>query len=155
MRVKKLMLATDFSESSKAALKMATTMRDQFAGHLDVLHAFDPKGLEYAAGHYLMPTMGSWLSERVASLHGLAEKTLAELCDKLGPCSRHLVEGPPGDMIVRFAREHAIDMIIMGTHGHEGLKRLVMGSVAEQVVRHAPCAVLIIKPDVDEAEEQT
>ena len=152
MQIKKLMLATDFSESSKAALEMAATMRDQFACQLDVLHAFDPKGLEYAAGHYLMPTMGSWLSERVTCLRGLAQKTLGEICEKLGPCTEHLVEGPPGDMIVRFARENHTDMIVMGTHGHEGLKRLVMGSVAEQVVRHAPCAVLIIKADADDED---
>ena len=152
MHIKKILLATDFSDCSTAALRMAITMREQFSCQLDVLHAFDPKGLEYAAGHYLMPTMGSWLSERVTCLRGLSEKTLGEVCDKLGECRQHLLEGPPGDVIVRFARDHHIDMIVMGTHGHEGLKRLVMGSVAEQVVRHAPCAVLIIKPDGEDKD---
>ncbi len=59
---------------------------------------------------------------------------------------RHvLLEGSPAEEIIRYATEQAVDLIVMGTHGRTGLERLLMGSVAEQVVRGAPCSVLVVK----------
>jgi nucleotide-binding universal stress UspA family protein len=54
-------------------------------------------------------------------------------------------EGPPVDEIVRIARENQVDLIVIATHGHTGLKHLLLGSVAERVIRHAPCAVLVVR----------
>ena len=53
--------------------------------------------------------------------------------------------GPPADTIVRMAHERGADLIVMGTHGHTGLRHVLLGSVAEQVVRLAPCPVLTVK----------
>jgi nucleotide-binding universal stress UspA family protein len=56
-----------------------------------------------------------------------------------------VLPGDPTGEIVRLAREHAFDLTVVGTHGRRGLKRLVLGSVAERVVREAPCAVLVVR----------
>jgi len=68
-------------------------------------------------------------------------------------CSRHLVVGAPSTEIAKFAEEHDIDMIVLGTHGRTGLTRVLMGSVAEAVVRKAPCPVLTLKQPADEPVE--
>jgi nucleotide-binding universal stress UspA family protein len=61
------------------------------------------------------------------------------------PVTRHLVIGSPAAAIVRFAKSQGVDYIVMPTHGRTGLARLLMGSVAEEVVRKAPCPVLTVK----------
>jgi nucleotide-binding universal stress UspA family protein len=61
-----------------------------------------------------------------------------------------VLDGDPAQVIVQFARERGCSLIVMGTHGRTGLERLLMGSVAEQVVRKAPCPVLTVKTPVPE-----
>jgi nucleotide-binding universal stress UspA family protein len=56
-----------------------------------------------------------------------------------------VISGNPGDAIIDYAKEHGGDLIVMGTHGRTGLRHLLMGSVAEHVVRHAPCPILIVR----------
>jgi nucleotide-binding universal stress UspA family protein len=65
--------------------------------------------------------------------------------DSQVPCEHHILIGPPAAEIVRFARQERVDLIVMNTHGRKGLTHLLMGSVAEAVVRHAPCPVLTMK----------
>jgi len=78
---------------------------------------------------------------------------LEELChikpsDPKTPVQRLLVEGNPATAILNVAREINCDLIVMGTHGRTGLNRLLNGSVAEEVVRKAPCLVLTVKSDI-------
>lgn len=65
----------------------------------------------------------------------------------------HLVTGDPASAVVRLAEEENVDLIVMGTHGRTGLRRLLMGSVAEAIVRRAKCAVLTLKQPHDGQEE--
>ena len=75
------------------------------------------------------------------TLHGRVERTLRFL-----PCAKTaVVAGPPFRQIIRYAREHHVDLIVMGTQGLSGLDRLIMGSTAERVVRTAPCPVVSIR----------
>ena len=57
----------------------------------------------------------------------------------------HLLDGPTDKSIVDFARDENADWLIVGTHGHTGLKHIVLGSIAERVLRHAPCSVLVVR----------
>src|SRR5205807_10460837 len=74
-----------------------------------------------------------------------------ELLEQIRPANpnipvRHVfLEGEPATEIVRYARESGVDRIVMGTHGRTGTERLLMGSVAEKVLRDAPCSVLVVK----------
>jgi nucleotide-binding universal stress UspA family protein len=72
------------------------------------------------------------------------------------PCRHALIMGHPADAIVQYAqnKDHGIDLIAMGTHGRTGLSRLLMGSVAEAVVRRAPCPVLTIKQPAAKTPEE-
>ena len=65
--------------------------------------------------------------------------------DSAVPCEYRLTMGDPAGEVVRIAGDEGCEMIVMGTHGRTGLSRLLMGSVAEQIVRRAPCAVLIYR----------
>src|SRR5437773_8844714 len=85
-----------------------------------------------------------------ADLEAAARKELDELLidsDKTGPPTKPvlLTASAPAFAIVDYAREHGIDLIVMGTHGRGALAHLVMGSVAERVVRMAPCPVLTVR----------
>ena len=62
-----------------------------------------------------------------------------------GDWETEVVRGNPAEAIVDYAQEHGVDLIVMGSHGHTGLRHLLMGSVAEHVLRHAPCPMLIVR----------
>lgn len=68
-------------------------------------------------------------------------------CPPIGDSNvfRHVACGHPAMSICEFARDHECDLIVISTHGRTGLKRMLMGSTAEQVVRHAPCAVVVLR----------
>ena len=83
------------------------------------------------------------------------EETQRLLCDLIPASFQEvwdveIVAGDPTDAIVRIAQEEKADLIVMGSHGHTGLRHLLLGSVAEKVLRHAPCPVLIVRHDGEE-----
>jgi nucleotide-binding universal stress UspA family protein len=130
---------TDWSEPSNHAFRFAAVLARELDAQLVVLHVVPLPAVMYG------PPPESYL-----------EHLREELCC-LTPSDpetrvRHLVvEGDPAAMIVKAAGENQCDLIVMGTHGRTGLNRLLMGSVAEEVVRKAPCPVLTVKTPVSEA----
>lgn len=144
--IKKIVLATDFSETSAAAREMALNMRDNLAAELDVVHAFDPVSFEMPAPYYFMPGADNWLRDRLDNLREQGKKGLEDHCREMGVKRFHFLEGNPGEEIVKHAENDGADLIIVGTHGHTGLNRLLLGSVAEYIVRHAEVPVLTVKP---------
>lgn len=132
---------TDFSESSLYAFRLACSLAGNGKARLVVLYVPQPP-----------PFVGaSELARALEATHGYREeleRRLRQLVppDDSLPVEHLLGEGEPAEEIVRLARELPCDLIVMGTHGRTGLDRLLLGSVAEQVVRHAPCPVLTVKP---------
>lgn len=122
----------DFSESSIMALKQAAQLAEKFGGELILLHAFDipatydRKGQVHPANRELETKLRQITAPHVKVTHALHA-------------------GPPGEVICWFAEHDACDLIVMGTHGRTGLKHLFLGSVAEHVVRHARCPVLVLR----------
>jgi nucleotide-binding universal stress UspA family protein len=94
------------------------------------------------------PDSGIPAAEWIATLKGEGQAFLATAAQRTGepPAWQFLREGKPADQILAAAREWDADVIVIGTHGRSGISRLVLGSTAEAVVRHAPCPVLVIKP---------
>lgn len=120
--VREILVATDFSDSSEAAVRIAHRYARAFGARLHVFHV-------------------SWPDEI-----GLT-KLFAHLVAELGTTVPVVVASHRGDAaeeIVRYARTHAIQLIVLGTHGRTGVSRIVMGSVAERVIRTAPCPVLTV-----------
>jgi nucleotide-binding universal stress UspA family protein len=129
-----ILFPTDFSDRATAAFPMACAVaRDQGAALL-VLYVDPPPAFH---GEVVDRRQPDYTAELWQQLHRLQPPEGVRV-------DYHLAEGPPAEEILDFAREQKCDLIVMATHGHTGLRRLLMGSVAEKVVRGAPCPVLLI-----------
>ena len=139
IRLERILVPTDFSDTSEAALRYGVAIARAFKAQLHLLHVPEHPGeaaeTEYPIG--LFENMQNAANDRLG--HLLPEAEARELRPE---CVMRL--GKPTDEIVRYAAEQKMDLIVMGTHGREGVTRMVTGSVAEKVVRRAPCPVLAV-----------
>jgi nucleotide-binding universal stress UspA family protein len=146
MTLKNVLVATDFSEASDAALVYGRELAGRFGATLHVLHVAEniyitTFGAEtYAA---MAPNLQGEIED--AARARLEERLIDS--DHSGPPTRPVVvtSSAPAFAIIDYAGEHGIDLIVMGTHGRGALAHLLMGSVAERVVRLAPCPVLTVR----------
>lgn len=141
-RIKSLLAATDLSESSVAALRYARMLAERFRAKLTVIYS-DPLG-------YPIEVIGAGASmflastpEHMARLRAEVEQHVEPVLAGL-PYDVQISIGPPSEMIVRTANQRNVDVIVMGTHGHRGWRRAVLGSVAENVLHTASCPVLTV-----------
>jgi len=138
MKPRRILVPMDFSTGSDAALEMATSLARDSGGALILAHV-EIIPLSAAGGEYLYAVPEPPTEELLAKLDAVV------VPDSHVPVERRLLSGDPADAIIRLAQTENVDMIVMGTHGRRGLTRLLMGSVAEAVVRAAPCPVLTVK----------
>ena len=138
MHAKKILFPTDFSTLSDSALQYATTLARDMGAKLVIVHIEEPPAA-YGAGemYYGIPDPDT------AALTKMLDAVRPT--DAAVPFEHRLVTGEPATEIVELAKEEGVDLIVMGTHGRTGLGRLLMGSVAESVVRRAPCPVFTFK----------
>jgi universal stress protein A len=141
LTIQTILHPTDFSPSSDYAFRLAHSLAHDHGSKLIVVHVVATLGAELVS-----------YGEAVTQLEPEAyrDKLWAELRQVRSPDSQvqvehELAEGDAANEIVRLAREKGCGLIVMGTHGRRGISRLLMGSVAEQVVRRAPCPVLTVK----------
>ena len=141
--VTRILVATDFSASSAAALTLAKTLAARFGASLHLLHVLEDPYVTgaFAADIYAPPPPGlreAWMKSAEASINAQLtpqEKTAFN-------ATTNVVFGPTAATIVERAAALSADLIVMGTHGRGGVAHLLMGSVAERVVRTAACPVL-------------
>jgi universal stress protein A len=136
----------DFSPPAAVAFKLACELARDHQARLTLLHVPHPV-LTY--DQLVESRRPGFRDDLRAELHRLRSSDPAVTVTHL------ILEGDPAEVIVDVAREHGCDLIVMGTHGRSGLGRLVLGSVAEQVIRHAPCPVLTSKAPVGQPEPVT
>ncbi len=147
MNVQRILFPTDFSELSKAAEKSACELADQFGAELHVLHVlYDPfLTMPMTAAALLVPPQS--LDNEIT----YAEEEIQKIPPTAWASGKKVVRavrvGTTFDTIVRYAQEQAIDLIVIGTHGRTGLSHVLLGSIAERVVQHAPCSVLTVRPE--------
>jgi nucleotide-binding universal stress UspA family protein len=147
LKLKTLLVPTDFSECSQKAIHYAEELARQFGSTIVLLHVVEP------VHPYPVDGLGSFPGEqRDVNLELLPEA--AESMEKLAALVgrsvatpvRHLTRiGSAHEEIVRIAAEQNADLIVISTHGRTGWKRFLMGSTAELVVRHAPCPVFVVR----------
>lgn len=146
IRIKKVLLPCDFSDCAAAATPYACEIAAKFDAELHLLHI-----LETHISGTPQFVMGLALPRFVHESKAAAEKSLAELLQPSWCVGRDVVyaarDGVPKSEIVGYAHDHQIDLIVLATHGRTGLSHIVMGSVAESVVRTAPCPVLTVRPE--------
>jgi nucleotide-binding universal stress UspA family protein len=140
----RILCPIDFSTFSKAALDEATSLGKDMSAELCLLHAFQNPSYVLPLSGYVGPA--GEVVGRIREQLGHELEALAA-----GPRGRGLnvqtlvLEGAPYSCIVDYAKEWHADLIVMGTHGRTGLSHMLTGSVAERVVRLAPCSVLVTR----------
>lgn len=140
----RVLVPTDFSAPSDVALDYARVMARHFGASLHLLHVIDDARLEGgigAEGYVESP------QARTARLNEALERISHRLTDEDRDSLRarsEVVFGVPAHAIVDYATDNGFDLIVMGTHGRSGIAHLLIGSVAELVVRGAPCPVMTV-----------
>lgn len=135
--VKRILVPTDFSETSDAALNYAIDLALTFRARLFLVHVPGETGVNFEAD-FPMVQFENATRERLETL--VSPRDMITLRPEYA-----LRLGTPADEIVRYAGSREIDLIVMGTHGRSGVAHMVMGSVAEKVVRTAPCPVVTVR----------
>ena len=138
MAQKTILFPTDFSTASDAALVHAESLARQMNARLLIVHVEEPP-LAYGGGelYYGLPEPSS---ERILKMLEDVKPS-----DPAVPYTHRLTMGDPAGEVVRMAADENAEMIILGTHGRTGMMRFLMGSVAEAIVRQAPCPVLVYR----------
>jgi universal stress protein A len=144
--IKNLLVATDFSGPSDVALAYGRELAGRFSATLHVLH-IAPNVLISTLGAENYTAVAPELQEQIEADAWRTVKGLANATDPAGPraIAAVVVSSAPAAAILDYAKAHDIDVIVMGTHGRGALAHLVLGSVAERVVRFAPCPVLTVR----------
>jgi nucleotide-binding universal stress UspA family protein len=144
---RKILCPVDFTEPSHAAMTEALMIAAKAEGLVHLLHVIELQpgthrgegmsaaGSQQALAGQARIALAEWRREAEALLPG-------GVTDEVAPGGG----GAPADQVTRVAREAGFDLVVMGTHGRRGFRRLVLGSVAEAVVRGAPCSVLVVRP---------
>lgn len=136
--IRKILHPTDFSEHSKAAFDLACALARDYGAELIVVHVnrpmpiFAPDGIA-VAGPIEEPAA---VQAKLARIRPTDERIKV---------AHHLFDGDPAEQILKAAHNESADLIVLGTHGTTGLARLLMGSVAESVLRKSPCPVLTVR----------
>ncbi len=139
MSFERILVATDFSESSQHALELALRITEKFGSELTLVHSCEAPNYSYAAGLYLPVDVLAPI-ERAASAR--LEEAITQLRLRLPAAKSLLRTGIPWEEVLSAASQINADLIVLGTHGRRGLERALLGSVAEKVVRMARVPVL-------------
>ena len=151
MEIRSILLPTDFSDCGNYALSYAASLARTFGASIVCVHVIEP----------MVPTVGySGMTEPlpIADISDQLEDSAERELPKLAECEECagleieelIVHGEAAAEIVRVAKERQIDLIVVSSHGRKGLGRILFGSTAEAVVRHAPCPVLVVKPSPEQ-----
>jgi nucleotide-binding universal stress UspA family protein len=148
IKLEKILIPTDFSDFSKPAITYGCAIAARFNSQVHLLHVVPDAAM-------LVPEAGGLGSgafvDQADALEESAKTQLAELPSDGWENEKEIVRatriGATFYEIIQYAKEEDVDLVVIGTHGRSGLMHLLMGSVAENVVRKSPCPVLTVKPD--------
>ena len=144
--LKKILVPTDFGEAADAALNYARALARNFGASVDVLHvAEDVSTRMYAGEMYVAVPQSIQNDVEEAARKQLHARLIDNDPNPLPVRPAVIVSNAPAVSIVSYAKETGADLIVMGTHGRGPMAHLFMGSVAERVVRLAPCPVLVVR----------
>jgi universal stress protein A len=151
-RIKKILAPTDLSDLSQAGVRYALELAKAVGAEVTVYHVVcRDEFMRYELLHVRPLLMDNLLQKYRRQLSGFIEERFADLLPSIA--LRQEVElGVPEDNIVAKAKEEAMDLIVISTHGRTGLSHMLMGSVTENVIRHAPCPVLSIRSETAEKQ---
>ena len=144
--LKNILFATDFSEASQAALPYAAAIARRYDSQLHIAHIMSPAS-------YVIPSQpGDPVT--IDSIHEAARADVRQRMETLAshlktvPHHTYVREGEVWESLSDIIRTHEIDLLVVGTHGRTGVKKLLLGSKAEEILRLAPCPVLTVGPKI-------
>ena len=147
--IKGILYPTDFSERSIVAIPLALDLARLYSAECHCLHVVDVPGEFIMEDSYMLPLAAEYRPDydelkkaAEAHLDQFIAQHMREVQDSI---KKAVVIGKPFAEIIRYARDRDIDLIVLGTHGRSALGSMLLGSVAEKVVRKAPCAVLTVR----------
>lgn len=141
IQFERILYPTDFSDSAENAAQYVISLAKKYGSKIHVLHVVEPFtytsdfGIDYSAQYREMEATGKRLIEEV----------VASIKKNNVDAEGAVLSGEPFVEIIRYARQENADLIVMATHGRKGLEHVLLGSVAEKVVRKSPCPVLTVK----------
>ena len=145
--LKRILLATDLSPASEPALRCAAALAIRMDAGLVLLHVVSEKELDgLAKAHQPRHPVDLIYSELQEAVREQYRRAVPDEVRRFLHAEVLVVPGVPSEEIIRIAAAEGTDLIITGTHGRTGLRRILMGSVAERVLRDAPCPVLTVRP---------
>ena len=147
IKLKRILAPTDFSDFSNRAMQYACEFAKRFSAELHVVNIVEDVYPLVPEPGMMLPAAATYLADLKESAEkGLENYPPGDTAEGL-QVVRHVVVGTPFLEIIRYARAEDIDLIVIGTHGRTGLAHMLMGSVAEKVVRKSPCPVLSVRPE--------
>jgi nucleotide-binding universal stress UspA family protein len=146
MSFQKILCPIDFSAGSEQAMRAAARLAHEANAELALVHSWYVPPTAFAGEYMISPSLIQEMSDDAA--RGLEAAVREVTALGVPRVSSRLLTGLPWREIVDvLEQDHAYDLVVIGTHGRTGLARILLGSVAEQVIRHAPCSVLAVRPD--------
>jgi universal stress protein A len=143
--LRRILVPVDFSPHAEQALRYAAALAEKFAAELYLVHVFQDLAIYQTEVVSGAPPILPPVEQLTASARGELERLVREKNLQRLTVHAEVVEGSPVEEIVDYAREKDIDLIVLGTHGRGWLTHVLLGSVAEKVVRKAPCPVLTVR----------
>ena len=145
IEIKHILFPCDFSENSSRILPYVLSLSKKYGAMIHLLHVLEDL-LKWGGFYVPHPSLTQYQAELLKG----AEEKMEEICEeKMQGCKafkRIIISGDPAQEILKAIEVHAIDLVIMGTHGYKGLQHTIFGSVAENVVKKSPAPVLVINP---------
>ncbi len=146
---KHILVPTDFGEAAQCALDVAIMLASKFEAKLTLLHAYEIPVSGYGDGLY-------WPTDDLARIaQQTLDSALARAKERFPKAEAVLVYGTPWAESLEVAKSRGADLIVVGTHGRRGLSRVLLGSVAEKIVRLSPVPVLTVSGKSDRHAKQT
>ena len=148
----KILVPVDFTVHSAEAIRRAVDLAQHYSASLALIYVYEPLDYALPEGYalYTPEQVGRLMDEFKERLRAVVHDVEAMGVSRV---ESHVLNGSAAVEIVNFATEHGCDLVVMGTHGRTGLSHLLMGSVAERVLRTAHCPVLTVKAPQEPAEE--
>ena len=138
-RIRKILYATDFSETAATALAYAESLAQEYQAELIIAHVIPPPAIAYSPGSFEVFEPEGNKADIEAELHTVRPSNTNI------PFRHLLLQGDIIHEMLKAITELNCDLVVVGTHGRKGFSRLLIGSVAEQIVRQSPCPVLTVR----------
>ena len=146
MTFQKILCPIDFSAGSQQAMRVAARLANEADAELVLVHSWYVPPTAFGGEYVISPSVIQEMSDDATIGLEAAVRDVTALGVKR-VSSKQLTGLPWHEIVAVLEQDHAYDLVVMGTHGRTGLARILLGSVAEMVVRHAPCSVLAVRPD--------